>query len=153
MNLSAKAGRQPDKMSGQQKTSYRKTRLFTYQSLATLNLGHALICDLNRSSSYTQQPSTSLFLHSCVNTSVDILHTQTHVEHQIQEPREHAHTHHFGRHGCTNFQVCNSADRDPSFSVDSLDDAHRTHFLQCPCNCHPNILRLPSICQHYFFCQ
>ena len=39
-----------------------------------LNIGHALVCDSNRLS-YTQQPSTSLFLHECVSTSVGILNT------------------------------------------------------------------------------
>ena len=83
-----KCWKQPDKMSGQLKTSYSRTRLSTHQSLATLNIGHALICDLNRSSSYTQQPSTSLFLHNCVSTSVGILHTQTFAENQIWDSRE-----------------------------------------------------------------
>ena len=95
---------------------------------------------------YTWSRNDIIVLHDCVNTLVDILHTWTFVENQIQDSREHAHNHHVGRHSCLNFQKnCNFADRDPSFSVDSFDDHTTPTFPVVPTTCHVKILSLPSL--------
>ena len=109
-----------------------QTRLPTVRMLSTPTCRLALF--LRRSHLATNSTTlTSLLVENTVDTLIDFLNTQTFVEHQIKDSREHAHSCHLSCLSCANFQRdCNFTDCHPSFPVDPFDH-HTTstfyHFL------------------------